>query len=68
MILSDAGTKNNNVNTVLMSVGTTNSQWKTKQFLLKINNTGAGTLKLLPLMKMLHTLTSWRLLNANDEI
>lgn len=26
MILSDAGTKNNNVNTVLMSVGTTNSQ------------------------------------------
>lgn len=46
MILSDAGTKNNNVNTVLMSVGTTNSQWKTKQFLLKINNTGAGTLKI----------------------
>lgn len=29
-----------------MSVGTTNSQWKTKQFLLKINNTGAGTLKI----------------------
>lgn len=46
MILSDAGTKNNNVNTVLMSVGTTNSQWKTKQFLLKINNTGVGTLKI----------------------
>lgn len=46
MILSDAGTKNNNVNTVLMSVGTTNSQWKTKQFLLKINNIGAGTLKI----------------------
>lgn len=46
MILSDAGTKNNNVNTVLMSVGTTNSQWKTKQFLLKINNTGAGTMKI----------------------
>lgn len=46
MILSDAGTKNNNVNTVLMSVGTTNSQWKTKQFLLKINNTDAGTLKI----------------------
>ena len=46
MILSDAGTKNNNVNTVLMSVGTTNSQWKTKQFLLKINNKGAGTLKI----------------------
>lgn len=46
MILSNAGTKNNNVNTVLMSVGTTNSQWKTKQFLLKINNTGAGTLKI----------------------
>ncbi len=46
MILSDAGTKNNNVNTVLMSVGATNSQWKTKQFLLKINNTGAGTLKI----------------------
>lgn len=46
MILSDAGTKDNNVNTVLMSVGATNSQWKTKQFLLKINNTGAGTLKI----------------------
>lgn len=46
MILSDAGTKNNNVNTVLMSVGSTNSQWTTKQFLLKINNTGAGTLKI----------------------
>lgn len=50
MVLSDAGTKNNNVNTVFMSVASTSvdriPQWRTKQFLLKINNTGAGTLKI----------------------
>lgn len=50
MVLSDADNKNDKVNTVFVQVASTsvdnNPQWRTKQFLLRINKTGAGTLKI----------------------
>lgn len=50
MVVSDAVTKSDKVNTVFMQVASTkvgnDLQWRTKQFLLRINKTGAGTLKI----------------------
>ena len=50
MVVSDAVTKSDKVNTVFMQVASTkvgnDLQWRTKQFLLMINKTGAGTLKI----------------------
>lgn len=50
MVVSDAVTKSDKVNTVFMQVASTkvgnDPQWRTKQFLLRINKTGAGTLKI----------------------
>lgn len=50
MVLSDADNKNDKVNTVFVQVASTSvnriPQWRTKQFLMRINKTGAGTLKI----------------------
>lgn len=50
MVVSDAVTKSDKVNTVFVQVASTSvnniPQWRTTQFLLRINKTGAGTLKI----------------------
>lgn len=50
MVLSDADNKNDKINTVAVRVASTSEnrvpQWRTTQFLLSVNKSGTGTLKI----------------------